>query len=249
VVIQPEESVLSLLVDNNNTYKGDYDLTNWRDRIDGVCSVYQTTTNPTSGQTTTNGSNTVEVDRNLTAKDYFFNFEDTNPAISGVTACTDNLKQSRSCNSTTQNTTLTNVNSKYNTQGIQTNTTGFDPVYVIKGNTIEFKATNLERNQRIIMGYRYKDGSEQYQLNPTSTNVQSGSCTNSSTGQTSDNISGNTDNQNNTIPDTQRYTTRFKDSCSVAYSFNFPDDGRETSKTGTTTNDSDCNPSPMKRIA
>ncbi|NJK70672.1 MAG: peptidoglycan DD-metalloendopeptidase family protein [Thermales bacterium] len=118
----------SLLVDNTNTFKGDFILPGWGDSIDGVCSIDQL------------DQAKVETDRNLTDWRYFNEY---NPAEANI-------------NRTCPTPTFTNVDD-----------TNYTPIYVVKDNTIEFE-TSIEKNQKVVMAYRYKEG----QTDPANPNYQ-----------------------------------------------------------------------------
>ncbi len=213
----------SILIDNQNTIKGTFDLSGWGDLIDGICNNSQESQDNQNNQTNPNSAssakaNLVETDRNLTDSRYFNSF---NPAT---------------LNSNKPNCTTPLVNSS------NLNTT-YTPQYVVRGNQIDFY-TNIEKNQRVVLGYSYKNSSNQNNTNlPTTyilapTQVQSVTTTNNNQTQTTSNctnntgtdtLSSSTDNAGNPIPNSQRYTTKFKDTCKIKFTFTFPDDGKGVS--------------------
>lgn len=220
----------TLLIDNQNTTKGEFNIAGWGDGIDGVCSQAQT------------GQNIVELDRTLTDRNYFYQFEDStkkwrNNVLENAVQANDNVTQSRACNATSPNNlTVKTVDGKYDANGLPKSTDpnadsnkAFTPIYTVRGNTIEFKATGIEKNQRVVLGYKYKGGVEKYQLTPV--NVQTGSCTTNAGNNTVSSSTYNNGSSTQTpVPTTARFVTKFKDTCSILYTFTFPDDGKETTK-------------------
>jgi murein DD-endopeptidase MepM/ murein hydrolase activator NlpD len=114
------------------------------------------------------------------------------------------------------------------------------PIYTTNGNTITFK-TRIEKNQRVIMGYKYQTPSQSATQNNTEQYKQLEAtdrlytCTQQTTATTQNNIPAGTPIQDKLSTD-YKLITKWNSLCDAQFSFTFPDDGKAETNLDTPAN-------------